>query len=97
MIKLKMCRKHILEGLFIYILTYLAGPLVSPIFFLYLSYLGTVDVILSYCHNSLNDSTLVDELPYFTEKGVGVISASPLSMGLLTKVGDSEPPFIMIC
>jgi len=48
--------------------------------------IGTVDVILSYCHNSLNDSTLINEIPYFTEKRVGVISASPLSMGLLTKV-----------
>lgn len=44
-----------------------------------------VDVILSYCHNCLNDTTLVDLLPYFTEKGVGVISASVTSMGLFTK------------
>lgn len=50
---------------------------------------GTVDVILSYCHYSINDSTLEDLLPYLKSKGVGVISASPLAMGLLT---DSGPP-----
>ena len=48
---------------------------------------GTVDVILSYCHNSLNDSSLIQDLSYFEEKGVGVINASPLSMGLLTREG----------
>ncbi|KAL8136547.1 hypothetical protein V2J09_002548 [Rumex salicifolius] len=50
---------------------------------------GSVDVILSYCHYSVNDSTLEDLLPYLKSKGVGVISASPLAMGLLT---DSGPP-----
>lgn len=48
---------------------------------------GTVDVVLSYCHNSLNDQTLIDLIPYLKEKGVGIISASPLSMGLLTGTG----------
>ncbi|WIA38692.1 hypothetical protein OEZ86_001995 [Tetradesmus obliquus] len=42
---------------------------------------GTVDVILSYCHYSLNDTALQDAIPYFQEKQVGIISASPLSMG----------------
>nr|ACG75921.1 galactose dehydrogenase [Malpighia glabra] len=51
---------------------------------------GTVDVILSYCHYSINDSTLVDLLPYLKSKGVGVISASPLAMGLLTENGPPE-------
>ena len=46
---------------------------------------GTVDAVLSYCHNTLNDKSLVDMLPYFSEKGVGVISASVTSMGLFTK------------
>ncbi|CAK0739889.1 hypothetical protein CVIRNUC_001206 [Coccomyxa viridis] len=48
---------------------------------------GTVDAVLSYCHNTLNDKSLVDLLPYFAEKGVGVISASVTSMGLFTKQG----------
>ncbi|KAL9404679.1 hypothetical protein POPTR_001G287100v4 [Populus trichocarpa] len=51
---------------------------------------GTVDVILSYCRYSVNDSTLVDLLPYLKSKGVGVISASPLAMGLLTENGPPE-------
>lgn len=51
---------------------------------------GSVDVILSYCHYSINDSTLVDLLPYLKSKGVGVISASPLAMGLLTENGPPE-------
>lgn len=50
----------------------------------------TVDVVLSYCHYSLNDTTLKPLLPYLEDKGVGVISASPLSMGLLTNQGPPE-------
>ncbi|KAF8404781.1 hypothetical protein HHK36_009670 [Tetracentron sinense] len=51
---------------------------------------GSVDVILSYCHYGINDSTLEDLLPYLKSKGVGVISASPLAMGLLTESGPPE-------
>ncbi|MFS7968077.1 putative L-galactose 1-dehydrogenase [Helianthus anomalus] len=51
---------------------------------------GTVDVILSYCHYSINDTTLEDLIPYLKSKGVGVISASPLAMGLLTESGPPE-------
>ena len=46
---------------------------------------GAVDTILTYCHNNLADQTLLDLLPYLHEKGVGVISASFSSMGLLRK------------
>lgn len=48
---------------------------------------GSVDVILSYCHYCLNDTSLEAQLPYLQSKGVGVISASPLCMGLLTPQG----------
>ncbi|KAI3827916.1 hypothetical protein L1987_02005 [Smallanthus sonchifolius] len=51
---------------------------------------GTVDVILSYCHYGINDTTLEDLLPYLKSKGVGVISASPLAMGLLTESGPPD-------
>ncbi|KAI5661268.1 hypothetical protein M9H77_20591 [Catharanthus roseus] len=51
---------------------------------------GAIDVILSYCHYSINDTTLEDLLPYLKSKGVGVISASPLAMGLLTESGPPE-------
>ncbi len=45
---------------------------------------GLVDVVLSYCHHTLFDRTLEGLLPYLQGKGVGVINASVLSMGLLT-------------
>ncbi|MCD9559012.1 hypothetical protein HAX54_016727 [Datura stramonium] len=57
---------------------------------------GTVDVILSYCHYSVNDSTLEDLLPYLKSKGVGVISASPLSMGLLTEAGGQSGTLLLL-
>ncbi len=48
---------------------------------------GTVESILNFCHYCLCDDKLVDFLDYFEEKGVGIINASPLSMGLLTERG----------
>ncbi|KAG0605727.1 hypothetical protein M758_9G083200 [Ceratodon purpureus] len=51
---------------------------------------GAVEVILSYCHHSLNDTTLLELVPYFQEKGVAVISASPLSLGLFSGKGWPE-------
>lgn len=48
---------------------------------------GTVETILSFCHYCLNDDALVDYLPFFEEHGVGIINASPLSMGLLSERG----------
>jgi L-galactose dehydrogenase len=46
-----------------------------------------VDTILSYCHYELNDTALLDLVPTVKSKGVGVISASPLGMGLLSTRG----------
>ena len=46
-----------------------------------------VDAILSYCRYSLNDSGLLDLIPTLKSRGVGVINASPLSMGLLSMRG----------
>lgn len=48
---------------------------------------GTVESVLNFCHYTLNDDKLVDFLDYFEEKGIGVINASPLSMGLLSRRG----------
>jgi L-galactose dehydrogenase len=48
------------------------------------------DIVLSYCHYCLNDSTLLDILPALEERGLGVINASCLSMGLLTHGGPPE-------
>ncbi|RAP77035.1 aldo/keto reductase [Paenibacillus montanisoli] len=41
------------------------------------------DAIISYCHYSLNDTTLERLLPFLEEKGTGLVNASPISMGLL--------------
>eukprot|EP00466_Bigelowiella_natans_P008685 jgi/Bigna1/145383/aug1.98_g20091 len=47
-----------------------------------------INTCLSYCHYTLHDTTLVSELvPYLQEKGVGLIGASPISMGLLSNRG----------
>ena len=48
---------------------------------------GTVESVLNFCHHCLNDDKLVDYLESFEERGVGVINASPLSMGLLSQRG----------
>lgn len=69
-----------ITGLPLYVFTYVLDR-VPP---------GSVDVILSYCHYSINDTSLEDLLPYLKSKGVGVITASPLSMGLLTENGPPE-------
>ncbi|PNW73386.1 hypothetical protein CHLRE_14g630400v5 [Chlamydomonas reinhardtii] len=51
---------------------------------------GAVEVVLSYCHLCLNDTSLQQLLPYLEAKGVGVVAASALSMGMLTKAGPPE-------
>jgi len=48
---------------------------------------GIVEVILSFCHYSLNDDSLMDLINYMKINKVGIINASPLSMGLLTRRG----------
>ena len=48
---------------------------------------GAVESVLCFCHYCLNDDLLTEYLDYLEEKGVGVISASPLSMGLLSQRG----------
>lgn len=48
---------------------------------------GTVESVLNFCHYTLNDDKLVDFLDFFESKGIGVINASPLSMGLLSQRG----------
>ena len=48
---------------------------------------GTVESILNFCHYSLNDTLLADYLGFFEQHNVGVINASPFSMGLLSKRG----------
>lgn len=63
---------------------------------------GTVESILNFCHYCLCDDELTDYLDYFEERGIGVINASPLSMGLLSERGvpDWHPapkPLVEAC
>lgn len=51
---------------------------------------GTVESVLNFCHYCLNDDKLADYLDLLESKGIGVINASPLSMGLLSKRGVPE-------
>jgi L-galactose dehydrogenase len=49
-----------------------------------------VDAVLSYCRYALNDTALLDLIPTLKAKGIGVISASPLSMALLSNRGAPD-------
>ncbi|MEM7391069.1 MAG: aldo/keto reductase [Verrucomicrobiota bacterium] len=48
-----------------------------------------VDTIQSYCHYSLNNTSLTDLLPELKARNIGVFSSAPLSMRLLA---DPGPP-----
>jgi aryl-alcohol dehydrogenase-like predicted oxidoreductase len=48
------------------------------------------DVVLSYCHYSLNDTSLLGLLPELEARGIGLVNASPLSMGLLSLRGAPD-------
>ncbi len=63
---------------------------------------GTVESVLNFCHHCLNDEKLNDFLDFFESRGIGVINASPLSMGLLSQRGvpDWHPapkPLVEAC
>lgn len=49
-----------------------------------------VDAIISYCHYSLNDTALLDLLPLLEKQDIGLVNASPLSMGLLSTRGTPD-------
>jgi len=50
----------------------------------------SVDVVLSYCHYTLQNTRMQRELvPLLQQQHVGIINASPLAMGMLT---NSGPP-----
>lgn len=49
-----------------------------------------VDAVLSYCHYSLNDTSLLELLPLLESRGIGLVNASPLSMGLLSARGTPD-------
>ena len=63
---------------------------------------GTVESILNFCHYTLNDDALADYIGFFEQHGVGIINASPLSMGLLSERGvpawhPAPKPLVAVC
>ena len=63
---------------------------------------GTVETVLNFCHYCLNDDKLADYLDFFEERGIGIINASPLSMGLLSQRGvpawhPAPKPLVEVC
>jgi len=49
---------------------------------------GSIDTVLTYCRATLIDQTLLGSpISYLQDKGIGVINASPVSMGLLSNRG----------
>ena len=51
---------------------------------------GTVESILNFCHYCLNDDLLTEYFDFFESRGIGIINASPLSMGLLSERGTPD-------
>lgn len=49
-----------------------------------------VDAVISYCHYSLNDTALLGLLPLLEKQNIGLVNASPLSMGLLSTRGTPD-------
>ena len=49
-----------------------------------------IDSVLSYARLSLNDSSLIDHFEFFKSRGVALINAAPVSLGLLTPQGPRE-------
>ena len=50
----------------------------------------TIDSALSYCRLALYDNTLANHFDFFKERGVAVINACAVGMGLLTKQGTLD-------
>lgn len=61
-----------------------------------------VESILNFCHYTLNDDALADYVGFFEQQGVGIVNASPLSMGLLSERGvpswhPAPQPLVKAC
>lgn len=48
------------------------------------------DVVLSYCHATLFDTTLLDLVPVLEQRGIGLLNASAAAMGLLSNSGPPD-------
>lgn len=51
---------------------------------------GSVESVLNFCHYCLNDDLLTEYFDFFESRGIGVINASPFSMGLLSMRGAPD-------
>ena len=51
---------------------------------------GTVESVLNFCHYSLNDELLTEYFDFFEANNVGIVNASPFSMGLLSQRGAPD-------
>ncbi|XP_055352666.1 uncharacterized protein LOC129598671 [Paramacrobiotus metropolitanus] len=49
-----------------------------------------IDTVLSYCRYGFYNNDLMDIIPELRSKGVGVINAAPLGLGLLSKTGPED-------
>jgi aryl-alcohol dehydrogenase-like predicted oxidoreductase len=60
-----------------------------------------LDCVLSYCHYSLNNTSLLGIIPYLKSKGAGIMNASPFSERLLTRQPlppwHHAPPLLREC
>jgi L-galactose dehydrogenase len=61
-----------------------------PVFRRALAQGARLDTVLSYCHATLFDTTLLGLLPELQRHGVGVLNASPMAMGLLSGHGPRD-------
>ncbi|TKR78236.1 hypothetical protein L596_019075 [Steinernema carpocapsae] len=50
-----------------------------------------IEVVMTYCHASLNDNALGEYVHFFQSRNIGLVNAATLSMGLLTSEGP--PPW----
>lgn len=51
---------------------------------------GIINSVLSYARFNLHDDALQEYTEFFTDRGIGVINAAPLAMGLLTNKGPPK-------
>lgn len=49
-----------------------------------------IDSVLSYARLTLIDTSLINEFKFFQSRGIGIVNASPIAMGLLAPSGDIQ-------
>lgn len=49
-----------------------------------------INTVLTYCRACVHDNGLQEYIPFFQERGIGIINASPIAMGLLSNRGPPD-------